>query len=137
MSTEGIIGLYIETHDYAASAALWAALGFEAVFETDHASGQWVHPAGGPYVFIAEQPTGSALTTHPILGVADAEAFVAATADEAAVRYLRPFTPQHWGVTEALLGHPDGREVSLQAPLPAGAVGPDADVHHADKYGHQ
>ena len=141
MTTEGIIGLYLETHDYAASAALWASLGFEAVFETDHGSGQWVHPAGGPYVFIAEQVAGGALTTHPILGVADADAFVAAAAagasGAAALRYARPFTPQHWGVTEALLTDPDGREVSLQAPLPAGTDGPDADVHHADKYGHQ
>ena len=55
MATEGIQGLHVETRNYGATAAFWASLGFENTFETDHGSGHWVHPAGGPYVFIREQ----------------------------------------------------------------------------------
>lgn len=131
MATDGITGLYIETRNYGATAAFWASLGYTSLFETDHGSGQWVHPAGGPYVFIAEQ-LDHELETHPVLAVADAASF----APTRAVDYARPFTPQHWGVTEALVRDPDGRVVSLQAPLPAGADGPDAHEHHAEKYGH-
>lgn len=128
MATEGMIGLYVETRSYAATTALWAALGYEPVFATDHGSGQWVHPAGGPYVFIAEQHERDVLETHPILGVADASAFAPA----GPVELSRPFTPQHWGVTEALVRDPDGRELSLQAPLPDGVHGD----HGAHGHGH-
>ncbi|MBI4882450.1 MAG: VOC family protein [Actinobacteria bacterium] len=111
MATEGFLGYYVETRDYRATAAFWKSLGFENVFETDHESGQWVHPQGGPYVFIAEQHDRE-LTTHPILQVADSQSFVAA----AGLQFARPFVAQHWGVVEATLHDPDGREVSLQAP---------------------
>jgi hypothetical protein len=39
-------------------------------------------------------------------------------------------------VLEAHLRDPDGRIVSLQAPLPEGVAAPDAETHHAQKYGH-
>ncbi len=117
MATEGFQGFYVETRNYGATAAFWQSLGFESVFETDHGSDQWVHPAGGPYVFIAEQHDGD-LETHPILTVADSGAFAPARPPD----YARPFEPQHWGVVEALVRDPDGRVVALQAPLP-----PDAD----------
>ena len=55
MATEGIEGYYVMTRNYGATASFWRSLGFESVFETDHGSGQWVNPAGGPYVFIDEQ----------------------------------------------------------------------------------
>ncbi len=113
MTTEGFQGQYFETRSYDATAAFWQALGFENVFETDHGSGQWRHPSGGPYVFVNEQHD-TELETHPILRVADASAIdLAGTFDVA-----RPFTPEHWGVVEALVRDPDGRVVSLQAPLP-------------------
>lgn len=130
MATEGFEGFYLETRNYGATAAFWASLGFENLFETDHGSGQWRHPGGGPYVFIAEQLDG-ALEVHPILRVADAGAFNPSRP----VDYARPFTPQHWGMTEAIVKDPDGRDVSLQAPLPAGQTGPDAAAHHDEKYG--
>jgi catechol 2,3-dioxygenase-like lactoylglutathione lyase family enzyme len=108
-----VAGFYVETRDYAASASFWRSLGFEAVFETDHSSGQFVHPDGGPYVFLAEHDERRALKTHVILAVDDAAAFPLAEHD---VR--REFTPQHWGVLEAVVRDPDKRDVSLQAPLP-------------------
>lgn len=111
MSTAGFQGYYVETRDYKATAAFWKALGFESVFETDHASGQWRHPAGGPYVFIAEQHE-TPLTTHPILQVIDSVAFER----DSKLGFTRAFTQQHWDVVEAIVVDPDGRQVSLQSP---------------------
>ena len=131
MATEGFEGFYVETHNYGATAAFWASLGFKNAFETGHGSGQWEHPAGGPYVFINEQHEGE-LATHPILAVLNAQAF----APDRTPEFAMPFTPQHWNVLEAHLRDPDGRIVSLQAPVPEGVDAPDAEVHHAEKYGH-
>lgn len=130
MATDGFAGFYIETHNYGATAAFWASLGYRNAFETDHGSGQWEHPVGGPYIFISEKQGGE-LETYPILQVADSTTF----APDRAPDFTRPFTPQHWGVVEALLRDPDGRHVSLQAPLPVGVTAPDADAHHQEKYG--
>jgi hypothetical protein len=130
VATEGFAGVYFETRNYGATAAFWSSLGFENVFETGHGSGQWEHPSGGPYVFIAEQQDAP-LETHPILAVRDSETF----APSRAADFAQPFTPQHWGVVEALIRDPDGRNVSLQGPLPAGVSAPDADAHHEEKYG--
>jgi hypothetical protein len=130
VATEGFEGFYVETRNYGATAAFWASLGFKNVFETDHGSGQWEHPAGGPYVFINEQH-GADLETHPILRVADSTTF----APERPASFAQPFTPQHWGVVEAIVKDPDDRNVSLQAPLPEGVSAPDAEAHHQEKYG--
>jgi hypothetical protein len=130
VATEGFEGFYVETRNYGATAAFWASLGFANVFETDHGSGQWQHPAGGPYVFINEQQAGP-LETHPILRVADSTTF----APDRAPDFAQPFTPEHWGVVEALIRDPDGRNVSLQAPMPEGVAAPDAHAHHEAKYG--
>jgi catechol 2,3-dioxygenase-like lactoylglutathione lyase family enzyme len=130
VATEGIAGFYVETHDYAASRTFWQALGFTPVFETDHNSGQLAHPSGGPYVFLAERESGSTLATHPILAVAEPGG---RPLDGLDVR--QPYTPQHWNVVEAIVRDPDGRDVSLHAPLPAGVSAVDADAHHAEKYG--
>ena len=130
MATEGFEGFYVETRNYGATAAFWASLGFENVFETGHGSGQWQHPAGGPYVFINEQHDAP-LETHPVLRVADSIAF----APDRTPDFASPFTPQHWGVVEAIIRDPDGRRISLQAPVPAGVTAPDIDAHHNEKYG--
>jgi hypothetical protein len=132
MATDGFLGFYIETRNYGATASFWKSLGFQNQFETDHGSGQWIHPKGGPYVFIAENgDEAQPLMTHPILAVEDSAAFNPTRP----VDYLREFEPQHWGVVEALLRDPDGREVSLQAPLPPGTTAPNLDDHHEQKYG--
>lgn len=125
MATEGIEGLHVETRNYGATAAFWASLGFEHTFETDHASGQWRHPAGGPYVFIREQHDAE-LESYPILRVADSTGFAPARKAE----FAQPFTPQHWGVAEALILDPDGRKVSLEAPIAHGVGATDADSQH-------
>ncbi|EME99827.1 VOC family protein [Streptomyces mobaraensis NBRC 13819 = DSM 40847] len=115
MTTDGIEGFLVETRNYGATAAFWKSLGFESVLETDHGSGQWRHPAGGPYVFIVEQHERE-LVTRPVLTVADADAFAPARTPE----FAQPFTPTHWGVRQALVLDPDGRAVALEAPLPDG-----------------
>jgi hypothetical protein len=131
VTTNGFAGFYFETRDYVASSTFWRSLGYAATFETDHGSGQWEHPAGGPYVFISQQPGDAELASWPILAIADSSDF----APDPAPRFIRGFEPQHWHVAEALIADPDGRTVSLHAPLPAGATAPDATAHHAEKYG--
>jgi len=130
MTTEGFEGFYIETRNYQDTAAFWSSLGFESEFETDHGSGQFRHPHGGPYIFINQRAEGE-LETHPILLVADSTAFN----PEGDPEFVRPFEPTHWGTVEAIMCDPDGRDVSLQGPIPAGESGPEADAHHEKKYG--
>jgi hypothetical protein len=65
-----------------------------------------------------------------VLRVADSTAF----APERTPDFAVPFTPQHWGVVEALIRDPDGRQISLQAPVPEGVAAPDVDAHHNAKY---
>jgi hypothetical protein len=123
--TRGIEGLFVETRNWGKTVAFWTALGYELEFETDHHSGQLRHPAGGPYLFVAERPDATATGVQPIVGVDDAATFT----PPAAGTVDRPFTPQHWDVTEMLLGDPDGRPVSVQAPLAAGDVAPTSPRH--------
>ena len=130
MATEGFDGFYIETRNYGATAAFWISLGFESVFETDHGSGQFRHSTGGPYIFINERHEGD-LETHPILKVGDATTFDPDRDPD----WVQRFEPTHWNTVEAVVRDPDGREVSLQAPVPAGESAVDTDAHHTEKYG--
>ena len=111
MTTGGIEGLYVETRNYGATAAFWRSLGYETVVETEHNWGQWVHPSGGPYVFIAERLDGD-LETSPVLAVADTDVLSPARP----LDVDQPFERQHWGVLEAIVRDPDGRRVRLHAP---------------------
>ncbi len=117
MANNGVGGLYLETHNWGKTVAFWIGLGFELEFETDHHSGQLRHPAGGPWLFVAERPEGDVLETYPIVLTDDAATFeppASGTVDS-------PFTAQHWAVVEMLLHDPDARHVSVQAPLPDGS----------------
>jgi len=118
-TTKGIEGLIIETHNWGKSVAFWKGLGFELEFETDHHSGRLRHPAGGLYVFLAERPPKRALEAQPVLRVADAKRFKPPRAG----KISRRFTKQHWGVLEMLIRDPDGRRLSVQAPLDETAHG--------------
>jgi hypothetical protein len=122
MATEGIGGLVIETHNWGKSVAFWQALGFELEFETDHHSGQLRHPAGGPWIFVAEHPNADPPEIYPVVVTDDAEAFVAPHAGSVD----EPFAVRHWNVMEEVLRDPDGHHVSVQAPMPEG-VGADPD----------
>ena len=111
--TRGIEGLLISTHNWGKSVAFWQGLGYELEFETDHHSGQLRHPRGGPYLFIAEVPEHAPTGLTPFVGVDAAEQFQ----PPSAARVERAFADQHWGVSEMLLRDPDGRQISVQAPL--------------------
>jgi hypothetical protein len=113
--SNGIDGLLIETHNWGATVAFWQDLGYRLEFETDHHSGQLRHPGGGPYLFVAERPASDPIVVQLMVGVDDADAFTAPAAGTLA----RGWEPQHWGVTEAVVDDPDGRPISVQAPVPA------------------
>jgi hypothetical protein len=117
MTTNGVAGFLIETHNWGKTVAFWKALGYELEFETDHHSGQLRHPNGGPYLFIAERPEGTPLQLQLALTVNDAAKF----SPPSSGTVVRPFEPQHWGVLESLVADPDGRHFSVQAPMPEGA----------------
>jgi len=114
METKGIEGLLVETHNWGKTVAFWQGLGYVLEFETDHHSGQLRHPRGGPFLFIAERPPEQALKLVPMVAVEDAARF----SPPSSATVLRPFEMQHWPALEMLLADPDGRELSVQAPLP-------------------
>jgi len=115
MATNGIEGLLIETHNWGKTVAFWKSLGYELEFETDHHSGQLRHPAGGPYIFVAERPREHALQVQLALGVTNTKQF----SEPAAGKVVHGFEKQHWPVLQLLLADPDGREIAVNAPLPA------------------
>jgi hypothetical protein len=120
MGTEGIGGFVVETHNWGKSVAFWEGLGFQLEFETDHHSGQLRHPVGGPWVFIAERLDVETPQTYPVVLASDAGGFEpprSATVEQA-------FEACHWNVMEALLRDPEGRPVSVQAPIPDGVEAP-------------
>ena len=112
MRGSGVEHIYLETHNWGATVAFWQRLGYEVEFETDHHSGSLRHPMGGPKLFVTER-IGSAPATHLCVGITDS-----AASPLDAFEVDQPWTPQHWDVMEALVRDPDGRIVSLQAPLP-------------------
>jgi len=120
MSTKGIDGLLIETHNWGKTVAFWKSLGFVVDFETDHRSGRLTHPAGGPggpWIFVAERPGSHVLRVVPGLSVASASEFT----PPASGTVERGFALEHWGNLQMLLTDPDGREVSVEAPPATGA----------------
>ena len=115
MTTSGVEGLIIQTHNWGKSVAFWQALGYQVEFDTGRNSGRLRHPAGGPYLFVVELPDSEAPEIRPLVGVSEAGAF----APPAAGTVEQPFAGRSWGVAEMLLRDPDGRHISVQAPLPS------------------
>ena len=119
MTTQGMDGVLLETHNFGKTVAFWQSLGYELEFETDHHSGRLRHPAGGPYLFVAERPPAQALQVVLGLRVARASEF----APPASGEVLQPFEEQHWGALQMLVADPDGRVISIEAPAaPAGSA---------------
>jgi uncharacterized glyoxalase superfamily protein PhnB len=111
MTTEGIEGVFLETHNWGKAARFFQALGFNLVFSTDHGSGQ-LRNGEGPYVFIEEIPEDRELHVQLVLKVPDADAF----RPDPAVEVVTPFEDTHYGTREMTVRDPDGRLWSLQAP---------------------
>ena len=111
MTTQGIEGIFLETHNWGRAVQFFQALGFELDFETDHNSGQ-LRNGDGPYLFIAEVPPDKAPGIQVVLKVADADGFVPGAAIDA----ITAFEDTHYGTKEMTVRDPDGRTWSLQAP---------------------
>jgi hypothetical protein len=111
MTTEGIEGVFLETHNWGRSARFFQALGYQLEFETDHHSGQ-LRNGEGPYVFIAEIPADQEPGMQLVLKVADGDGLQL----DPAVEVVTPFADTHWGTREMTVRDPDGRTWSLQAP---------------------
>jgi hypothetical protein len=124
MGTTGVEGLIIETRNWGKTVAFWQALGYQVEFETGRNSGRLEHPSGGPYLFVVERPTSQDTEIQPLVGTSNADSFQPPSAGTVE----HPFTGRHWGAAEMLLRDPDGRHVSVQAPLPTAAGEPAADA---------
>jgi hypothetical protein len=112
VATRGVEGLIIQTRNWGKTVAFWQALGYQVEFETGRNSGRLEHPAGGPYLFIVERPDPHP-EIQPLVATSDTDGFeppLAGTIEQ-------PFTDMHWGAAQMLLRDPDGRHVSIQAPL--------------------
>ena len=116
MSSNGIEGLIVETHNWGKSVAFWRDLGYDL-----ERSLLLRHPAGGPFIYLVERPATQNLEVLPIVGVNDSTTFT----PPAAGKVQRGFEPQHWGVFEMLLLDPDRRPISVQGPLPHGVEAPE------------
>ncbi len=116
MSSNGIEGLIVETHNWGKSVAFWRDLGYDL-----ERSLLLRHPAGGPFIYLVERPETQNLEVLPIVAVEDSTTFTA----PAAGTVQRGFEPRHWGVSEMLLLDPDRRPVSVQGPLPRGVEVPE------------
>ena len=108
MATSGIEYIYIETHDYDASAAFWQALGFEPEMLLGRA-GRFAHPAGGSPVFIEEVPEERELSMRLYLKTPGETEDLGP-----AVSVAKGWHPSHWGSSLLQAIDPDGREVVLQ-----------------------
>jgi hypothetical protein len=115
MGTNGVEGLIIQTRNWGKAVAFWQALGYRVEFETGRNSGRLEHPAGGPYLFIVERPDSHDPEIQPLVGTSDTHSFEPPSAGIVD----QPFTDMPWGAAQMLLRDPDGRHISIQAPLPA------------------
>ncbi len=66
MTTQGIEGLYVATHNWGKAVKFFQALGYQLEFETDHNSGQ-LRLGDGPYLFVAEVPEDQPTDMHVIV----------------------------------------------------------------------
>ncbi|NUW35623.1 VOC family protein [Nonomuraea sp. SMC257] len=112
MTTEGIEGVYLETHNWGKSAKFLQALGYNVDFATEDGSGM-LRNSDGPYLLLAEVPENQKPEVQVVLRVPDADAFNV----EESVEVVTPFEETHYGTQEMKVRDPDGRIWSLQAPI--------------------
>jgi hypothetical protein len=99
--TSGLHHLYVTTHDYPGTIALWTAMGFTVEFETDHGSAKLVPAEPGPYVFVDTCEDLEQAVIVPYLAVPAGDPFEGAEAT-------------HWGTRVRQITDPDGRTVVLE-----------------------
>ncbi len=86
MSSNGIEGLVVETHNWGKSVAFWRDLGYEL-----EEPALLRHRDGGPFIFLVEQPETRQLEVLPIVAIEDPTAFT----PPAGGTVQRGFEPQH------------------------------------------
>lgn len=111
MTTQGIQAVFVETHNWGATARFFQALGYELEFETDHASGQ-LRNGDGPSLFVAEVPADQEPGVRIVLGTPDADTLQL----DPVVDVAEPFEATHWGTRLMTVRDPDGRPWSIEAP---------------------
>ncbi|MEU5806209.1 VOC family protein [Streptomyces sp. NPDC047718] len=111
MTTEGIEGVYLETHNWGKAAKFLQALGYNVEFSTEEGSGM-LRNGNGAYVLLAEVPEDQKPEAQVVLRVADAGEFSA----DPSLDVVQPFEDTHYGTQEMKVRDPDGRIWSLQAP---------------------
>ncbi|NSC25083.1 VOC family protein [Streptomyces albus subsp. chlorinus] len=114
MTTEGVEGVFVETHNWGKTAKFLEALGFKVEFSTEHGSGM-LKQDSGPYFVVNEIPEEREPRTQIVLRVADAAAF----RPDPVVEVVSPFEETHYGTQRMVVRDPDGREWSIEAPLPS------------------
>lgn len=112
MTTEGVEGVYLETHSWGKTAKFLESLGFKIEFATEHGSGM-LKQDEGPYFVVGEVPEERETQTQIVLHVADAATFK----PDPIVEVVTPFEETHWGTQRMVVRDPDGREWSIEAPL--------------------
>ncbi|WP_433236836.1 VOC family protein [Streptosporangium sp. CA-135522] len=112
MTTEGIEGVYLETHNWGKAAKFLQALGYNVEFATEEGSGM-LRNGDGPYLLLAEIPEDQKTEVQVVLRVTDADAFSA----DPSIDVVTPFEETHYGTQEMKVRDPDGRVWSLQAPI--------------------
>jgi hypothetical protein len=111
VSTDGIEGVFMETHNWGRAAKFYQALGFELDFTTDDGSAMLRHRTG-PYLVLVEVPADRDPRTQLVLTVGDEQEF----RPDPVIDVVSGFTDTHWGMREMTVRDPDGRLWSLQAP---------------------
>jgi hypothetical protein len=112
MSTKGIEGVFLTTHNWGKAAKFFQSLGYKLDLETNHHSGQ-LSSAIGPYLFIAEIPESEKTGVQMVLRIDDADNFDLPPN----VEVLTSFEETHWGTQGMEVRDPDGRIWRIEAPL--------------------
>jgi hypothetical protein len=111
MAVDAVHSIYVETHNWGASAKFWQSLGFTLDVDLG-TSGIFRPSAGGAYVFLEEVPADKALVVEPYFRLADADAFN----DAAPVEVVTPLEDTHWDTRLMTVRDPDGRVFHLEDP---------------------
>ncbi|MFI5932133.1 VOC family protein [Actinoplanes sp. NPDC051494] len=112
MATEGIEGVYLETHNWGKAVKFLQTLGYTVEFTSDHGSGL-LRNGDGPYLLVNEVPEDHVPQTQVVLRVADAAAFP----QDAGLDVVTAFEETHYGTRKLTVRDPDGRLWALEAPL--------------------
>src|SRR5690349_17586008 len=110
MTTEGIEGVFLETHNWGKAAKFFQNLGFNLEFDTGHNSGQ-LRNGNGPFVFIAEVPESRPPGMQVMMKVTNDKVAI-----DPSIDVVTPFTDTHWGTRDMTVRDPDGRSWTLSAP---------------------